>query len=120
MGRPTKEFDREIFENLCGIMCTESEICSVFNTTDKTLSSWCRRVYHESFSEIYKKLTARGKISLRRNQFKLSQKSPAMAIFLGKQYLGQKDVIEYGTEVEEDTKDAVERLLHEIEKGTSY
>lgn len=33
-----------------------------------------------------------GKVSLRRNQMQLSQRYPAMAIFLGKQYLGQNDV----------------------------
>ena len=32
-----------------------------------------------------------GFISLRRKQFELAEKSPAMAIFLGKQYLGQTD-----------------------------
>ena len=31
------------------------------------------------------------KIKLRRNQFKLSEKSAAMAIWLGKQYLNQKE-----------------------------
>ena len=31
------------------------------------------------------------KIRLRRNQLKLSEKSAAMSIFLGKQYLGQSD-----------------------------
>ncbi len=31
------------------------------------------------------------KIKLRRNQLALSERSAAMAIFLGKQYLGQKD-----------------------------
>jgi len=44
------------------------------------------------------------KIKLRRNQFKLSEKSAAMAIFLGKNYLNQKDSVEY-----EDTT-ALERL----------
>lgn len=34
------------------------------------------------------------KIRLRRNQFKLSERSASMAIWLGKQYLGQKDSIE--------------------------
>ena len=29
---------------------------------------------------------------LRRSQFKLAEKNAAMAIFLGKQYLGQKDI----------------------------
>jgi hypothetical protein len=31
------------------------------------------------------------KLSLRRNQLRLSEKSAGMAIFLGKQYLGQTD-----------------------------
>lgn len=31
------------------------------------------------------------KIKLRRNQLKLSEKSAAMAIWLGKQYLGQRE-----------------------------
>ena len=34
------------------------------------------------------------KIKLRKNQFKLSEKSASMAIWLGKQYLGQRDTIE--------------------------
>ena len=33
-------------------------------------------------------------MSLRRTQFKLAEKNPTMAIFLGKQYLGQRDNIE--------------------------
>ena len=33
-------------------------------------------------------------MSLRRNQFKLSETNVTMAIFLGKQYLGQSDKIE--------------------------
>lgn len=37
------------------------------------------------------------KIRLRRNQLKLSEKSAAMAIFLGKQYLGQTDEYNFGT-----------------------
>ena len=44
------------------------------------------------FADTWKKYSARGKISIRRNQLKLSEKSAAMAIFLGKQYLGQRDM----------------------------
>jgi hypothetical protein len=44
------------------------------------------------------------KIKLRRNQFKLSEKNAAMAIFLGKNYLGQKDYFE------SDNKDALAKL----------
>lgn len=91
-GRPPKEFDQELFEQLCGIMCTEEEICDIFKTTDKTLAGWCQRRYKTTFSEAQKRFSARGKLSLRRYQFKLAQKNASMAIFLGKNYLGQTDV----------------------------
>jgi len=90
-GRPLKQFSKEVFEGLCGIMCTQDEICNVLRTTDKTLSGWCMREYGSDFSETYKRFSAQGKMTLRRYQFKLAQKSAAMAIFLGKQYLGQRD-----------------------------
>ena len=32
-----KEIDKKQFENLCGLQCTKSEICSFFGVTDKTL-----------------------------------------------------------------------------------
>lgn len=90
-GRPKKEIDKKTFENLCGLQCTEAEICGFFNVTDKTLSSWCKREYGLKFSEVFAQKRGLGKISLRRAQFQLAEKSAAMAIFLGKQYLGQSD-----------------------------
>ena len=83
-----------MFENLCGIQCTQQEICSVLNVTDKTLTAWCKSTYGKSFSEVFKEKKELGKSSLRRMQWKLAEKSYAMAIFLGKQYLGQRDVVE--------------------------
>ena len=91
MPRPKKEIDSKIFESLCKLQCTEAEICSFLEVSDKTLSAWCKRTYNESFSETYKKKSEGGKISLRRAQFRLAEKNAAMAIFLGKQYLGQSD-----------------------------
>lgn len=93
-GRPKKEIDQEQFEKLCGLQCTQEEICCWFDVTDKTLSAWCKSTYGESFSEIYNKKREKGKISLRRAQFRLAEKNAAMAIFLGKNYLGQTDRIE--------------------------
>lgn len=90
-GRPRKEIKKETFEKLCGMMCTEVEICGFFGVTDKTLNRWCRDTYRKNFSEIYKTVSMDGKISLRRMQFKLAEKSAAMAIFLGKNILGQSD-----------------------------
>lgn len=101
-GRPRKYIDQEQFEKLCGLQCTQEEICGWFDVTDKTLNTWCRRTYKKTFSEIYAKKRETGKISLRRAQFRLAEKSAAMAIFLGKNYLGQTDRIEQViTEVED-------------------
>lgn len=93
-GRPPKEIDQNQFENLCQMQCTNDEICAWFNVTDKTLSNWCKRTYGKSFSDVYTEKRKLGHISLRRAQFQLAKKSAAMGIWLGKQYLGQKDVIE--------------------------
>lgn len=106
-GRPPKEFDAELFENLCGIMCTEDEICDIFKTTDKTLSGWCKRQYGIGFSDAHKRFSARGKLSLRRYQFKLAQKNASMAIFLGKNYLGQRDAMEYQDNTALEKLDAI-------------
>lgn len=92
MARPRKEIDKKIFENLCGLQCTEEEIASAFNCSVDTVSRWCKRTYKESFAEVFKKKSAGGKISLRRAQFRLAETNSTMAIFLGKQYLGQSDL----------------------------
>lgn len=94
MARPKKEIDKKQFENLCGLQCTKEEICAWFDITDKTLDAWCKRTYRQSFSVIFAQKRGKGKISLRRSQFRLAEKNANMAIWLGKQYLDQKDKVE--------------------------
>ena len=113
-GRPRKEIDNKIFENLCGLQCTLEEIAGVFDCSVDTIERWCKREYGETFAETYKKHSAKGKMSLRRIQFKLAEKSAAMAIFLGKNYLGQKDNI---IETDEQTLQAVDEALVKIKRA---
>ena len=113
-GRPKKEIDKKIFENLCGLQCTLEEIAGVFDCSVDTIERWCKREYGETFAETYKKHSAKGKMSLRRTQFKLAEKSAAMAIFLGKNYLGQKDNI---IETDEQTLQAVGEALVKIKRA---
>lgn len=91
-GRPRKKLDAQTFEQLCKLMCTKEEICGVLDLSDKTLDKLCQETYKASYSEVYKNKSAGGKMSLRRSQFKLSETNATMAIWLGKQYLGQRDV----------------------------
>lgn len=103
--------DKKQFENLCGLQCTLLEICDFFDVEDDTLNSWCKKTYGTTFSEVFKIKRGKGQISLRRTQWKLAEKNATMAIFLGKQYLGQKDII-----VNENTNlPKVEELLSKIE-----
>jgi hypothetical protein len=97
-GQPRKEIDKKVFEGLCSIMCTKNEICQVMDVSEKTISNWCQETYGKNFQEAYERLSQNGRASLRRNQFELSKKNATMAIFLGKQYLGQKDIPEESTE----------------------
>lgn len=87
-GRPRKEIDMDLVERLANIQCTQEEIACVVGCSVDTL------VAQPGFSEIYKKGKEVGKSSLRRTQWKLAQTNTAMAIWLGKQYLGQTDKIE--------------------------
>ena len=113
-GRPQKEIDKKIFENLCGLQCTLEEIAGVFDCSVDTIERWCKREYRETFAEVYKKHSAKGKTSLRRIQFKLAEKSAAMAIFLGRNYLGQKN---NDIETDEQTLQAVGEALVKIKRA---
>lgn len=104
MARPKKEFNQQLFEQLCAMQCTKSEICSCLNVDDKTLTAMVKRTYKENFSDVYKQKTEVGKMSLRRMQYKLAERNAGMAIFLGKQFLNQHDVYQV-----EDTS-AIDRL----------
>lgn len=94
MGRPKIEIDIDQFEKLCNIQCTKEEIASWFNCSEDTIENFCKKEYKDTFSAVFKRHSGKGKVSLRRNQFKLSETNVTMAIFLGKQYLGQTDKVE--------------------------
>lgn len=101
-GRPRKEFDAKLFSDLVGYGCSQEEICWFFRDENgrsaniDTLSRWCKRTFGLNFQEYSKqnKLMML-KIKLRQNQLKLSEKSASMAIWLGKQYLDQKEQVSY-------------------------
>ena len=88
MARPKFKIDYEMVEKLAGIQCTQQEIASFLGCSVDTLQR------DETFCGLYKKGQENGKMSLRRMQFKIAEKNPTMAIWLGKQYLGQKDILE--------------------------
>ena len=110
MGRRKTIIDQGVFEKLCKMQCTEMEICSWFECSDETLNSWCKRTYKKTFEQVFAEKREGGKVSLRRTQWKLAETNTAMAIFLGKNYLGQSDDPRRYAK-EETTEDKIDRFI---------
>lgn len=118
MARPSKiaTIDQIQFEKLCGLQCSKGEIAGFFDVSEDSIDRYCKKNYGESFAVVLSKKSAQGKISLRRAQFKLAERSAAMAIFLGKNYLGQKDNIE---EVDTTAIDKLDSILKGIQENAA-
>ncbi len=96
-GRPKKQLDYDMIEKLALIQCTQDEIASCLGVNVKTLRA------DERFVDLYKMGQEKGKMSLRRWQYDCAKKgNSSMLIWLGKQYLGQKENLDITTQKMED------------------
>ena len=109
VGRPKIVLDYEAIEKLASMMCTQEEIASYFDCDVRTLQR------DEEFCRVYKKGLDKGKMSLRRKQYTMSDTNVTMAIWLGKQYLGQTDKVESKNE-NMDTETALDRIEQIVKK----
>lgn len=116
MARSKKEIDIEQFENLCAIQCTKEEIALWFDCSEDTIERWCKKTYKENFAVVFGKKRGKGKISLRRSQFELAKKNPTMAIWLGKQWLGQRDTPPDVQLDKQTIRDALSESLAELSR----
>lgn len=110
MARPKFKIDYNVVEKLGSIMCTEREIANFLGCDERTLQR------DKEFCRIYKKSLDKGRMSLRRMQWKLAEKNTTMAIFLGKNYLGQKDVVEQSIEDKNGIIDDLIGALNNVKK----
>ncbi len=119
MGRPRAKIDKESFEKLCAMHCTLIEIASFFNCSEDTIERWCVEKYNETFADVLKKKSAKGNISLRRSQFQSAESgNVTMQIWLGKQWLGQKEQQDVSVSVQDDeTIRAMESYFDNKKKG---
>lgn len=94
-GRPRVDIDWKVFDRLCHWQCTLEEIAQWFDCSPDTIERAVKREKEMGFAEYFKKRSAGGKSSLRRAQFRKAIKggSVPMQIWLGKQYLGQRDLV---------------------------
>ena len=93
IGRPKIELDPDELERLCRLSCTMDEIAAYFGCSVDTIER--RMKEDEELKGIVLRGRAVGKISLRRKQFQILEdtNSASMAIWLGKQLLGQRDQV---------------------------
>ena len=113
MGRPKAVIDKPQFEKLCMLQCTLEEIAGFFNCCEDTVETWCKKEYKKTFSEVFHIKRQAGKVSLRRHQMKMAETNPTMAIWLGKQMLGQRDNkdIFVKQQISQEAIDAVEEFM---------
>jgi len=88
-GRKPVEIDLVELEKLCFLHCTDDELAAFFGCSTRTIE---KRRKDPAFQEAMERGKAKGRMSLRRTQLRLAEQSAAMAIWLGKQCLGQRDV----------------------------
>jgi hypothetical protein len=95
-------------EKLSALQCTDEEVAAWFRVSTRTIE---RRRKERKFSETIARGRAKGKISLRRMQLRLAEEgNPALAIWLGKQYLGQSDQVQYTHDLSVTTCIGIPRL----------
>lgn len=92
-GQPRKIEDspetRRLFVAMGKVQSTYEEIGAAFGCSGQAVLDFFRR--SPEVKELYDAAMYQGKASLRVTQFRMAQTNPAMAIWLGKQLLGQKD-----------------------------
>lgn len=99
---------------LAQIKCTKREIASVLNVSEPTLYRFFSR--YPQAEEAYEDGLEMATVSLRRNQYKLSERSASMAMFLGVQELGQKPLAAYKDNQTPDLGNGIMRaLLQEVD-----
>lgn len=115
-GRPPKLLpDRptlDLLEGMGKIQCTTKEAACMLRVAESTFLRFLSE--HEEAREAFDMGKGQGLHSLRRTQFKLAETNAAMAIFLGKNYLGQTDKQEFEHSGGIDVSHARQRLRDKV------
>jgi hypothetical protein len=91
MARPEAKIDLVEMEKLYGMQCTDEEVAAFFGVSTRTIE---RRRKVKRFREAMDRAKAKGRVSVRRSLFRLANAGNiAAAIFLAKNLLGYRDVV---------------------------
>jgi len=109
VGRPKRKFPPEqmaSIEEMAYNNCHTLTIANTLGIAESTL--------RDNFRELLTQKRAEGKAELRKNQRELAVKNPAMAIFLGKNELGQSDK----QQLQHSADKSLAQLISEACKGS--
>jgi hypothetical protein len=91
MARPQTKIDLVELEKLYSMQCTDREVAAFLGISLSTLE---RRRKVKKFGDVMDQAKAKGKVSVRRSLFRLATAgNVAAAIFLAKNLLGYRDVV---------------------------
>lgn len=111
MARPRTQFDLELIERLCAKMATYDDLAHASGCSTRSII----RAYQTrpAFQEAVDRGWATARQSLRQKQLEIALSgNAAMLIWLGKQYLGQKDKQEIGNKTEANI--TLQRAMEEL------
>jgi len=110
-GRPKIEINIDDFVKLCEMQCTRKEMAGFFDCSEEALDNWIKETFDGlTYTAVFDRFRSKGLLSLRRSQFQLAEKNTAMAIWLGKQYLGQKDIMTFNS-LDDGEEDALTKSI---------
>jgi hypothetical protein len=111
MLEPDEDTLRTLFE-LGKLFCTQDEAAAVLGCSKRTLAYFFAEC--EIARDTWDDGLQHAKVSLRRKQMALADKNAPASIFLGKNYLGQKDETTVNQNITKDVKKMSEAQLEEI------
>lgn len=110
---PPKEINLDQVLYWIELQATAEEIAGAFRVSVDTLDNRLKIAFGMGFSDLKKRCSGMSKISLRRFQFQQAEKNASMAIWLGKVWLGQKEVKE---EIDVNALSALAQMLQLLQK----
>lgn len=96
------------------LQASREEIAGSFHVSTSTLDRRILETFGMNFEELKKRTDGESKICLRRYQFQQAEKNASMAIWLGKQWLGQRDTSK--EEIKELAAESARQAIIEIER----
>lgn len=92
-GRPKKEVNWQQVDQMCALHCTGEEQASILGMSYEALNYKCKEAHGIGFLDYFKQKSANGRMSLRRRQYTAAMDgNTTMLVWLGKNWLGQRDV----------------------------